>query len=90
MLVTLMGQLNAIRMRHDAAMGMMNISNARMGMIRNMNPSFCANLQAVNAVDTQMTMDLYKNKLLYQIALAQEDALKRRQQQENKKFDTIG
>ena len=90
MLVNFLGQLNAIRMRHDAAWGMMSISEARMGMIRNMQPSFGANLQAINAIDTRMEIDFQKNSLLYQIACAQEEALKRRQQQENKRFDTIG
>jgi len=89
MLINLLGQLNAIRMRNDAAMGMMGISNARTSMIRNMNPSFGANLNAINAIDTQMEIDFQKNNLLYQIAVAQEEALKRRQQQENKRFDTI-
>lgn len=90
MLVNLLGQLNAIRMRNDAAMGMMGISEARMGMIRNMNPSFGANLGAIHAMDTKMELDFHKNSLLYQIACAQEEALKRRQQQENKRLDTIG
>lgn len=87
MLVNFLGQLNAIRMRHDAAMGMMGISEARMSMIRNMQPG--ANLQAINAIDTRMEIDFQKNSLLYQIACAQEEALKRRQQQENKRLDTI-
>ncbi|MBO7672117.1 hypothetical protein J6S88_01785 [bacterium] len=89
MLVNFLGQLNAIRMRNAAAMGMMSISEARMSMIRNMHPSFGANLQAINAIDTQMEIDFQRNSLLYQIACAQEEALKRRQQQENKRFDTI-
>ena len=90
MLVNLLGQLNAIRMRNNAAMGMMGISEARMGMVRNMNPSFGANLEAIHAIDTKMELDFHKNSLLYQIACAQEETLKRRQQQENKKLDVIG
>ena len=90
MLVTLMGQLNAIRMRHDAAWGMMGISEARMGLIRNMNPAFGGNLRGLHALDTKMELDMQRNGLLYQIACAQEEALKRRQQQENKSLDLIG
>ena len=89
MLVTLMGQLNAIRMRHDAAWGMMSINNARMGMIRNMNPSFGMNMKALNAMDTRMAIDYQKNGLMYQIACAQEDALRRQQQEENKRLNTF-
>lgn len=87
MLVNFLGQLNAIRMRHDAAMGMMGISQARMSMIRNLQPG--SNMQALNAMDTQMAIDYAQNSLLYQIACAQEEACKRRQQQENRSFDKI-
>lgn len=91
MLVSLIGQLQAIGMRHNASYNMMNIANARMGMIRNMNFGSGMNgmnMQRLHQADLNMTLDFEKNKLLYQIACAQEEALKKRQAQDIKRsFD---
>ena len=89
MLVSLIGQLQAIGMRNNASYNMMNIANARMGMIRNMNFGSGMNgmnMHRLHQADLNMTLDFEKNKLLYQIACAQEESLKKRQAQDIKRL----
>lgn len=89
MLVSLIGQLQAINMRHNAAYNMMSIAHSQIGMIRNMNFTSGmseVNMQRLHQADLNMSLDFEKNKLLYQIACAQEEAFKKRQAQDIKRM----
>ena len=83
---------NYINMKNNAAMNMMNINNARLGML--CNPSETAggiacSPEALCAMDTQMELDALTNSLQYQFAKAMLEQIKKQQKEDAKRFSVF-
>ena len=78
-----------INMKNNAAMNMMKINNARMGMLCSPGDTtggIGCSLDALCAMDTQMELDALTNSLQYQYAKAMLEQIKNQQKEDAKKF----
>lgn len=76
-------------MKNNAAMNMMNINNARMGLM--CTPGETAggigcSPEALCAMDTQLELDALTNSLQYQYAKAMLEQIKKQQKEDAKQF----
>lgn len=76
-------------MKNNALMNMMNISNARMGMLHSLGDTtggIGCSPEALCAMDTQMEIDALTNSLQYQFAKAMLEQIKKQQKEDAKQF----
>ena len=82
--------LQYINAKNNALMNMMNINNARMGMLTQPSDTTGSigfgSLESVCAMDTQMEMDYLTNSLQYQMAKAMLEQIKKQQKEDAKRF----
>jgi len=83
-----MSAMQYINAKNNALMNMMNINNARMGMLANPGDTTggFGSLESLCAMDTQMEMDYLTNSLQYQMAKAMLEQIKKQQKEDAKKF----
>ena len=80
---------NYINMKNNAALNMMNINNARMGLLCNPGDTTGGignSLEALCAMDTQMEISMLTNSLQYQYAKAMLEQIKKQQKEDAKRF----
>ena len=75
MLVSLMAMNNAICMRNNAAMGLINCSNSALSFLGNPNLRH-SNLEFLHEQDTKNSLEMLNHQLMYKIAEAQEEQSK--------------
>jgi len=79
-----------INMKNNAAMNLMNINNARLGMMCNPGGESTGTIgcspDALCAMDTQMELDALTNSLQYQYAKAMLEQIKKQQKEDAKQF----
>jgi len=77
-------------MKNNALMNMMNINNARMGMLCNPLNETAGGIgcspEALCAMDTQMELDALTNSLQYMYAKAVLEQIKKQQKEDAKQF----
>ena len=82
-----------INMKNNAALNMMKINNARMGMLCNPGDTTggigIGSLESLCAMDTQMEIDSLTNSLQYQYAKAMLEQIKKQQKEDAKRFSTF-
>ena len=82
--------MHYINMKNNAALNMMRISNARMGMLCSPDDPNCGigsySLDALCAMDTQMEADAITNSLQYQYAKAMLKQIEKQQKEDAKRF----
>ena len=88
-----MSAMQCINAKNNALMNMMNINNARMGMLANPGDTTggigFGSLESLCAMDTQMEMDYLTNSLQYQMAKAMLEQIKKQQKEDAKKFSVF-
>ena len=85
-----MSAMHYINAKNNAIMNMMNINNARMGLMccpgSDTTGGIGCSPEALCAMDTQMEIDMLTNSLQYQYAKAMLEQIKKQQKEDAKKF----
>lgn len=85
--------IQCINAKNNALYNMMNINNARMGMIAqpyNITGGIgFGSLEALSALDTKMEMDYFTNSVQYMMAKAMLEQIKKLQKEESERFSTF-
>ena len=79
-----------INMKNNAAMSMMNINNARMGMLCAPNETaggIACSPETLCAMDTQMELDAMSSSIQYQFAKAMLEQIKKQQKEDAKRLN---
>ena len=84
-----MSAMHYINAKNNAIMNMMNINNARMGLMctpGDTTGGIGCSPEALCAMDTQMEIDMLTNSLQYQYAKAVLEQIKKQQKEDAKQF----
>ena len=81
--------MQAIVMRNNASMGMINAHNAQLGLISGMNGENISfgSLEGLNAMDTQLELSLITNSLQYKMAKAMLEQIEKQRKEDSKGLD---
>ena len=83
--------MQAIVMRNNASLNMMNAHNTQLGLISSMNGNNISfgSLESLNATDTQLELSLITNSLQYKMAKAMLEQIEKQKKEDSKRLNLL-